>query len=324
MSKSRKILEGILKQKVSGNSQTQNTPDINPVLNMLETLQSDKDEKKEGWANACTSVIVTAILKNEIEFSALKPENFHILENVWLEDVKNYMDYISSQKEYPEEEKHASNTTYNTLSELLFDKPQVPLDRFDMIRKYLNEHYLVNDKVNFNKADTERLITRKVARIYKTTGDKKLENWHKAKYYVELFYDNIVPAITRKDTKSIVNVLSAFELDKNTSLHFRAINSFEAAIAISYLDKPLLKTMLKEPAANFNVSYYHKPWPAEATKNFKNIELIPGHNMIVLHGILNYVDKARILSKLTEPEHIHIINDLYEQSHLKPLEKVIL
>jgi hypothetical protein len=215
---------------------------LNPNSNIWDDskMPSSPHDMDSDWNQSCLHYVNYFM---EIELSHFAVDCYLEFENIWLDDIKKFRAYhLFINNPSHSELQNYYDVCNNFNNDLLignaqFTRPKVfvidldekgssQIDDFDPVKKYLEDKYI-------NKSKTS-LIKKKEDRIIKTGGDPK--NGSYAKKYVDLFYDNIIPAVTKKDSSNISCIIQALSASEYTSI----INAFEAKIAISYLDKNFL------------------------------------------------------------------------------------
>ncbi len=98
------------------------------------------------------------------------------------------------------------------------------------------DHYLNDGKINFHKKETIDLIKRKHEKMKNKNGSLKDEDKNEARIYVEMFYENIIPAVTEQDNDSILMVLKTFHFSEADEHRYHIISCFEATLAIYFLN----------------------------------------------------------------------------------------
>jgi hypothetical protein len=200
---------------------------------------STPEEMARDWGNAWT-FLITAIIDWRINFvDEIEPECYCFLESKWLDEVKElkaYYNWIDRGGRVAPAGDMVSDyraACKNICDNLCNSNIKASPSEFGHIKDYLEKNYLKGGKIDKHKVND--LIELKAHRISeKTSSRDQLANWGHAEKYVETFYENIIPAIVRKDPKSISNVRNIFCNDslENSDI---IINSFECALVIYFL-----------------------------------------------------------------------------------------
>ena len=218
-------------------------------LKHIKNRPSSKQEMLNDWENACIFVASKILHGDNIYFAQIDSESFPIMEEVWLKDIKLLKAYYI----WEQNDAWCMDRNYfeacNNIRMLLIESKKFHRKIFEKVRIYLEKKYLTNGKINEEKSvGAKTLISRKARRIWQSTGHlNNDDNWNRAKHYVSMFYNNIIPAVMTNDEEKILNVLGAFEFSKSPNNRYLIINGFEAAIAICFLDKNILQNLSDKP-----------------------------------------------------------------------------
>lgn len=218
-------------------------------LKHLQDIASTKQEMIIDWNNACTFISSKILHSDDIQLSQIDSRTYPILEEVWLKDIKLLKAYyIWEHSDTGCKDRNYYNAC-NIIRQMLLEKEKLHASLFESVRTYLEKNYLTNGKINeIKSAGAKTLIARKAQRIWQMAGHSDHENnWYRAKKYVTMFYNNIILAIIDSNVENILSVLRAFEFSKSPENRYLIINGFEAAIAIYFLDKEILKGLSNRP-----------------------------------------------------------------------------
>ncbi len=223
---------------------------IEDLLTRLRDVASSSEESSRDWHDA-TILLAVEILDGRIDFARhIDPSSYWRLEeDSWLQDVKHSKAYgiwldrgggADAQKEVED---------YVRADEQVRARLQDPaikatIEEFAPVRDYLNRRYITNEELDSEKPGTAKLVSLKAFRFWQATGAGEIENWHRAERYCKLFYGNIIPAVTRKSLDHVRAVLAALEIPRGIERADIAVNCFEMAIAIYFLDPGVVAAAL--------------------------------------------------------------------------------
>lgn len=218
-------------------------------LRHIKEISSSEQEMKLDWKNACVFVASKIFHGDGINLSQIDSHSYSILEEVWLRDIKLLKAYYIWEHEDTGSRDWNYYNACNRIRQMLIEKEKLSLNNFMKIKNYIENNYLVDGRISESRsAGVKTLIARKAHRIWQTTGNNDhQENWIEAKKYVTLFYDNIIPAVIDKNNKNLSSVFEAFRFSKSPENRYLIINSFEAAIAIYFIDKEYLLSISNTP-----------------------------------------------------------------------------
>lgn len=226
---------------------------------VLDAMPSTVAEMHSDWIGATSRCVCDMITSNHNPLS--DKSCFDRLALLWLDDLKSFNAYnvwcarwskdgIWSTPIRQENDYYAGCRAIHDW--LLKTEHKHDPSRFAAARCHIEERYLNEGRIQFQKPDVEKLIGRKAARIWETTGDSdELQNWTHAQDYVEAFYGNIVPAIENNDRSNVYAVLKALQSDCKTGRLSILVNGFEAALAIHFLDPDSVRTFEKRAGPVF-------------------------------------------------------------------------
>jgi hypothetical protein len=290
---------------------------------------SSEEDMALDWRNACDFMALKIIEGNEIDLAHLLPASYPVLEDSWLQRVKEI-------KAYHIWEKNGSGNHYadylQASSEIrgyLFERDKLPIDNFAAISSYIRKSYLKAgsaDKLDDHKQDTHRMLKRKAHQIYELTHDHDSSaNWYRARLYATLFYENIIGAVESDADRleKTLKVLRAFQFSKSPRNRYWIVNAFEAAIAISFLDKDTIHKILDKPAQyDFSMERVDDWPPVDAPS--PNLSYDKTHRQLIYLGRMTGSDKESILGKLEHAKHKRAVENLYQQCQLGAFKDMIL
>ncbi len=221
-----------------------------PIELILNRFYGSINEVDEDIFNA-HRLFIAQLLDGSIKFSRqIKKNSYSHLEGVWLNDVKQFEAYLlwedRGSKWDPVNEKLNYYAVCDRIRQKLLD-PSIKASRaeFEQVRAYLEDKYLDNEVISSDKING--LIRKKAYRIWEVTGEINTDkNWADANKYVELYYGNIIPAVTEKNRESTLAILQAFSSSNNYESKYLIVNSFEVAVAIYFLDNEVISALLGE------------------------------------------------------------------------------
>ncbi len=293
---------------------------------MIDTQQDQDDD----WFRAC-AFMALKVLEGEIPISVLSSSSYKMLEGVWLKDVKQLKAYYiwkENESSAEEENYHEASRAICRLLRLgIRDDPSA----FGPLKGYLLDRYLCEDGRQLDPKKEWPLIQPKAQRIWETRGEPDQDlNWHRAQSYVKLFYENILPAVegSRESTKS---VLKAFQFSKAPRNRYLIINSFEVALAVRFLDRDLIGSILADDDPDYDLSMVPvEQWPVQLSDRFGGrFKYNSKDSQISFEGPMAPAQKTALLSELAGLDHqlqrqTNAVQELYEQSQLKPFPEMIL
>lgn len=213
-----------------------------------EEIERDKIIAEEALA--------AEILDGKINFSSrISPDSYWRLEIIWLREIKLLNAYFialrSNSNNNPADPKKNFHKASEHLRNLLVDPGIKAMpNEFHDVKKYLQKRYIKNNgKLDTEKPETKILISKKASRIAERDNNEKgiktddVKNWLEAETYVEMFYENIIPAVELNDEESILTVLKSFQFSKAIDIHYDVVNCFEAVIAIYYLSPNVIQSL---------------------------------------------------------------------------------
>jgi len=307
-----------------------------PPSIVLRKFKSTPDEMKADWQTAQTS-LASDILDGELDFKSIISNNsyeYYYLEQVWLKDVKLFRAYLAWQNSGRglQSKERADRDYYNVCEDIrnsLISGPRDSISYFKEVQEYLETHYLTYGRIDDkNKTDAHELIRKKAERLWQTTGNNnENDNWFRAKLYVRMYYENIIPAVIDKNDSNTAMVLKAFQFSKTAENRYLIINCFEAAVAIHFLDKDVINNILENPKLYDFSMIQVSDWPenitipSECNERFRYEK---EDRQIIYEGEMDENILKALQTKLSKEEHKAAVNKLFFQSRLKPLSHMIL
>jgi hypothetical protein len=315
-----------LAYRCSDNRKLENN--IRWVYDYIRSIPSTREEMLDDWTKACTMLVYEYIV-GKLGFNHISSKCYAFFESSWLKDLKELIAYYN----YLEDDTKTMDEHYfqaiTLIRDKLFSTKHYSLNDFKNVKDYLREYYLNDNFIDVKNPGTYNLIARKAERIQNTTGNKDdKQNWYRAEFYVKKFYNNIIPAIESENEelkqKHIIEILKAFEFSKSKENRFLIINSFEAAIAIFFLDKNTLRNVLGNPDSYImSLSPVTNNWPLKGNGDTK-LKYSEDGKLVVYDGVMSEEERNYLLSGLDADELKQKIDDLYRQSRLEPFEANVL
>ena len=189
------------------------------------------------------------ILDGKINFARrLAPTSYYRLETVWLWEVKCVKAYLIWEDRQggvdPTYEEKDYDNACEHIRKLLETQVKGTISEFQVPKSYLMAKYFQSDgKIDEEKC--KKLISDKIERIkQKTNETDDKTNRENAIAYVKKFYENIIPAVEDDNPDNVLAVLNAFKFSKASEHRFLVINSFEAALAIYFLNPKTIKGLI--------------------------------------------------------------------------------
>lgn len=213
-----------------------------------EIRSSDEEQKEDWyWAVACFAL---EVLEGKIPFAhRIGPDHYHLLEEVWLEDVKRLRAYFlweAAGSHWSEDAgvQYFFLATDRLRQAALEPKQKASRQSFARAGTYIEQSYLCNGTVDPTVDSTAHdLIKKKAYRIWDRTGHTRpaSANWPDAERYVKRFYDHIVPAVNEGRLEDLRVVTDAICSGHDGQCPCDIVNCFEALLVISYLDPAKLQ-----------------------------------------------------------------------------------
>lgn len=292
-------------------------------------LYPDSQEQRDtNWHEACCLLILKIFDIDAINFSQIPPSSFPIFESIWLKELKKLKSYYMWEESENQDQDKNYFLACEEIRQVLYKKSNYPINDFDIVEKYIDSNYLTDGKIDEKKVATNILISNKASRIHTTTlNESTEENWHRAKLYVQLFYNNIIPAVKQKDKECIVNVLKALQFSKSQENRYLIINTFEAATVIFFLNKVILNKLINDQhMCSFNMVPV-SDWPAKYKSpiSVKNrFRYDKDNKQIIFEGKMEESEKQELLNSLIDSNKKNDLDKLYDLCRLGPLHRMIL
>jgi hypothetical protein len=296
-------------------------------LGSLHEVHSSDHEMRGDWKNACAFVALKVIEGAELDLTQLDPSSYRILEEVWLKRVKQLKAYYIWERSDQGGNEANYHLASQIIRQLFLERPRSSRQDFEPVRQYIQERYLKNGSsavLDDDKPAAMMMITAKAERIHRSTGEYNPDtNWLRARLYASLFYENIIGAVDRDDRSKIISILKAFQFSKSPRNKYWIINAFEAAIAIQFLNKEILKELFDRfEMYNFSMEPV-EAWPG-GMRDSDSLFYDAGQKQLIYLGQMSDERKQEILLPLTRSDHRQAVENLYEQSRVGPLEETIL
>ena len=299
------------------------------LLERVREVPSNEDEMQKDWRDACAFVGL-AVIDGTIPFTDVTPVSFPVLEEIWLSSVNKARAYILWEQGGMGGEENDYFTAAQEIRNRFFDDPAASLDSFKPVQDYIQENYLSETGLldEAKSCVSMRLIAYKAQRLHNRTGEKNCDlNWHRAKLYVRMFYENIVPAVVKGDLPATLAILKAFQFSKSPHSRYLIINAFEAAIAVTFLDKAAIQTILDDPESyDFSLEPV-EDWPtdfvvpADCDRRFR---YDAAEKQLEFEGVMSDLQRDALLECVKSQDHKNAINAIYQQTHLQPYRDMIL
>jgi hypothetical protein len=228
---------------------------------------------------------------------------------------------------------------------LVNDQIKAQAVEFGAIRSYLENRYLTDGKVAHEgrrekSRRAKKLIETKAQRIKKRRKENEagyveavqddLANWLAAETYVRLFYENIIPAVEKKDPISVLKVLKAFQYSKAPENCWWVINCFEAALAIYFLDRGIIEKLWEDSKGDLvPASYLDSSVPAVWTLPESDVpDVCKGSftsdgKQITFRGVMTDEQRDALIEKLKDVNCRKDVELLCHQTRLIPRETTL-
>lgn len=274
--------------------------------------------------------LASDILDGQINFaSRISSDSYWRLERVWLDDIKRLLAYFLwksrgcgfDQQSAIDDFLKASSHLRGLLGNLGM---KARASEFGEAKAYIESKYLINGKINFRNPEVKILIARKAEQIReKNNCTDDIQNWIEAENYVQMFYENIIPAVTNNDLEKTLVVLKSFQYSNAIENSYHIINAFEVALAIYFLDIKIIHKIWKnsdrKPLSNSSLENFVKLVNSlDGFKIPKGLEkkIEVSKDKIFFKGVMTLVERDKIKKALVLKEHIQLIDELFEKSRL--------
>ncbi len=295
--------------------------------------ESTEEEMRMDWRYS-QAMFASEVLNGRVNFARrISHTSYPLLEREWLKYVKCLRAYFNWERRNWKIDQTAISSDYDDackhLRNMMVEKDiKASSSEFGEARAYIEKNFLTEKgKIARKRPSVMMAIARKAERIYGTTGSAdNLRNWSLAEEYIEMFYENIIPAVLLQDDEAkhekVLSVLKAFQFSKNPERRLLVINCFEAALAIYFLDRNIILKIWKGsenkdfPDFTFEsevkLSYGSREY--SPPKTYKDKFIVDGR-LIKFKGVMTKKQKAYLLRKC-QPEHSHAIQTLFNDSRL--------
>ena len=298
-------------------------------LDHLKTSSSSPEEMLQDWVEGAAFVSLRIIENDGIRITDLNPESFRYLEESWLKDVKQLKAYYLWKTDRIDDQEQNYAKASQTIRDLLVNGSQSPVKEFQKIKDYLETRYLEpkTRRLDDSKSWINMMIARKAERIWQMALASRdpvdsNANWFRARLYVSLYYENIIGAVVDSDKEKTLNILRAFQFSKSPRNRYLIINAFEAAIAIAFLNKDIVREVLATPELyTFNLEPV-RAWPSDIQTD--HLRYNSADSEIEYIGVMAYAEKERLKVLLREESQKDAIERLFLQSQLRPFEAQVL
>jgi hypothetical protein len=220
-------------------------------------IGSSGQEQNEDWywAGACFAL---EVLEGKIPFAhRIGPDQYDLLERVWLEDVKRLRAYFlweGAGSHWHEDGgvQYYFRVTDHLRQAALEPRQKASRQSFTRAETYIEQSYLCDGRVDAGADSTAHdLIAKKAYRIWDRTGHTRpaSANWVDAERYVKRFYDHVVLAVNEGRLEDLRAVADAICSGHDGQCPCDVVNCFEALLVISYLDPAKLRDCCEGRAA---------------------------------------------------------------------------
>jgi hypothetical protein len=218
------------------------------------SIQSTLEETIQDWRYAQAD-FAWQVLSGTISFATQLPPNaYERLQEVWMREVKQHRAFLIWEDEGCPESPDGGVSDYELACAELrrflagtgFAKPTLP-QAFAEARAYLEQHFLdKRGRLDLKKPATEAMVRAKAQEIWTRCGQDDADaNWSKAESRTRQFYENVIPAVTRKSPESTRLALEALSWDGNGAA-CEIANCFEAALAIYFFDADVVRQLFQQ------------------------------------------------------------------------------
>ncbi|HWS85797.1 MAG TPA: hypothetical protein VN282_02310 [Pyrinomonadaceae bacterium] len=303
---------------------------INHVLQQARTdikkVPSTAEQMASDWHNAQIE-FASRVLDGEIAFiHQLSLDSYWRLEDVWLREVKRYRAYRFWENRGSvlwNPEADYLKACAQLLDKLVDDgiKKSSPTE-FEKARTYLMRYLNKDGKLDPVKA--EDMLKRRAYQIWESGGggDEKV-NHEIAETYLKLFYENIIPAVTRNDAESTLLVLKALQYSRALGGRYIFVNCFEAALAIYFLDPRIIKRLwakaekCERPRSLLVSEVPIDFWPTYLPREGRH-RLRHENGRLTFEGVMTRRERAELMKGLTSTVHRKAVRRLYHLSRYLP------
>ena len=297
-------------------------------VSRISDISSTKDEIFNDWKNACIFITIN-FMEGGMPFLDVKPNSYFLIENVWLEEIKQFKAYCIWENGLSNGREKDYLSASAELRSLFINSAEADINEFNIVKEYIKNNFLSFDLVlDENKIAVKNLLNLKANRLSNIdfVGNARYDvNLERAKMYSKMFYENIIPAIEFKNKNSILELIKFFQIGKSFRNNLDVINAFEVIIAALFLDKKIVRNILMCPELyNFNIELVDgwtcdvnsicngKMWYDDATKQ------------LIYEGVMNDDELNKILNMTTDLKTREAVKNVYLLSRLAPFSEMIL
>lgn len=221
------------------------------------SIQSTLEETIQDWRYAQAD-FAWHVLNGTINFAAqLPPSVYDRLQQVWVREVKQHRAFLIWEENGCPESTDSGVSDYELACAEMrrflagegFAKPALP-QAFADARAYLEQHFVDSKgRLDTGRPGAEAMIRAKAQEIWSCCGNDDADsNWRTAESHARRFYENVIPAVTRKDVESTRLALEALSWE-GTAARCEIANCFEAALAIYFFDGDVVRQLLQSSHA---------------------------------------------------------------------------
>jgi hypothetical protein len=298
------------------------------------SLSKDRSLSDFGINKDQSSQIYLAlhILEGKINLaSRISSASYGRLENVWVQDIKKLTAYFLWEERGGGIDKELEEADFIKASDLtrallVNEGIKAQKSEFGEAKAYIEKCFLSsNGSIDYEKDEVQSLISLKAQKIQEEFRCNIPRKRRYSSYYVELFYNNIIPAVIDNSEDSVLAVLKAFQYSQygNDGRPYHIINAFEAALIIYFVDaKNILALWDKsdkhprpdsflESTVRLQYSKDDFKVPTELENRFNFLE-----GTISFHGIMTSSECNSIIQGLSITVYKQAIKELFNKSRL--------
>jgi hypothetical protein len=292
---------------------------------------ADQDRREAGI------VFAASVLEGDVHLARqVGPDSYYRLEQIWLSDVKKAKAFFIWERRDPSLDSDYDKSYYYAACEevrqMLVNRTiKGTLEEFEDAKYYIEQQYLDDEgKLDPRKPSAHALLGRKAGRVWQGGGENPLADWLVAETYSQMFYENIIPAVTAGDLESTLKVLKAFQYSKAPENRYLIINCFEVALAIYFLDGDTIEQIWTSSGSGSEEESYTlstvpmDDWPSEwgAPKSLRErLSFDPLSKSLKLQGLMTEDERAILLRRF--PKQASAIEALFHHSRLLPRESTL-
>jgi len=314
------------------------TRKVRKLLKEAEALQkgihSTTEEMRMDWHHAQIE-FASEVLDGVVHFVRhLAASSYPRLQQVWLREAKLLKAYCiwEGREGNQWNEKGDYFQACDQIRQMLVarDLKKISLNDFSEAKAYLETNYL-NEAGKLDPVKAKSLKDTRAYQVWVSGGESNppAYNYEIAETYLQLFYENIIPAVTKNDQEKILLVLKAFNYCCSLGYRYRIINCFEVALAIYFLDPEIIEELWQKTEdwekakgcsapTSWTTSVAVSPsWPPYFVIPAECVGKFEGQGQkISFRGVMTGLQKEALLARLNLPEHTAAIEALFEQSRL--------